>query len=100
MKTSKSKKSVIVITDKMPDGYVDDSELWENGTLGQSLEHAAPAPPDVEKAIMNSLGLAPISIRLQKTLVEDLKRLAREEGLVYQAYIRQILTRHVSDKKS
>jgi predicted DNA binding CopG/RHH family protein len=100
MKTTKTNKTVVVVTDKMPDSYVDDSELWENGTYGQSLKHAAPASRKHQAAINNALGLAPISIRLQKTLVEDLKEMARKEGLAYQAYIRQILTRHVSEKKS
>ena len=36
-----------------------------------------------------------ISIRLQKKLVEDLKRIAKHYGIGYQPLIRQLLTRFV-----
>lgn len=51
----------------------------------------------LEKAaeIDKSLGLEPISIRLQIELVRDLKALAKKEGLYYQAFIRHILTKYV-----
>jgi predicted DNA binding CopG/RHH family protein len=45
------------------------------------------------------LGLQSISIRLQKELIEDLKLLAKEMGIGYQPYIRQLLTQHVREKK-
>ncbi len=40
-----------------------------------------------------------ISVRLQKTLIRDLKELAAGEGLDYQPYLRQILTKHVRNQK-
>lgn len=40
-----------------------------------------------------------ISIRLQKSLIDDLKDLAGEDGLGYQPYIRQLLTHHVRNEK-
>jgi len=98
-KVIKHKGHEIEVTENMPEGYVDDSELWENGTLGRSAEHAKPAPKEVEEAIDNALNLAPITIRLQKELVADLKKIAAKEGLGYQAYVRQILTKHVAATK-
>lgn len=48
-----------------------------------------------EKSIDDALGLQPISIRLQKDLIDSLKGLAQLNGLGYQPLIRQILTRWV-----
>jgi predicted DNA binding CopG/RHH family protein len=41
-----------------------------------------------------------VTMRLQKELVEQLKQLAKKEGLGYQPYIRQLLTRHVREARS
>lgn len=54
---------------------------------------------DVDKAIDDALNLSPITIRLQKDLVVDLKKLAKNEGLAYQAFIRQVLTKYVAETK-
>ncbi|KTD53949.1 hypothetical protein [Legionella quateirensis] len=40
-----------------------------------------------------------VSIRLQKSLIDDLKDLAGEDGLGYRPYIRQLLTHHVRNEK-
>lgn len=77
------------------DKHLDDVELWETKKLGASAKHAKPASAEDDQALDDDLGLAPISLRLQKDLVAKLKTLAKEEGLGYQTYIRQILTRHV-----
>jgi uncharacterized protein (DUF4415 family) len=76
------------------DRYLDDVELWESRKLGASAKHAKLAPQSTDKALDDALGLEPISLRLQKDLVQKLRVLAKEEGLGYQTYIRQILTRH------
>jgi predicted DNA binding CopG/RHH family protein len=39
-------------------------------------------------------------VRLQKELVEQLKVMAKKEGLGYQPFIRHILTRYVRDTVS
>ncbi len=78
---------------------VDDSELWENGTLGQSEAHARPVGAVIDAAIDDALGLQPITIRLQKTLVEELKTMAKESGLGYQPFVRQLLTKYVSEQR-
>ena len=75
----------------------DDAELWESKQLGASLEHARRVSPEKSKEIDDALGLQAISIRLQKELVEQLKELARCDGIGYQPYIRQLLTRHVRE---
>jgi hypothetical protein len=45
------------------------------------------------------LGLQTISIRLQKSLIDNLKKLAEQDGIGYQPYVRQILTRYVCQIK-
>jgi hypothetical protein len=77
------------------DKYLNDVELWEAGQLGATAKYAVPCSDEEEKALDDALGLAPISLRLQKAIVAKLKVLAKREGLGYQTYIRQILTRHV-----
>lgn len=81
--------------DSEHDKHPDDVELWESKKLGASVEHARLASPEDDQALDDDLGLAPISLRLQKELVKKLKILAKQEGLGYQTYIRQILTRYV-----
>lgn len=75
----------------------DDAELWESKQLGASAEHARRVSPEKGKEIDDALGLQAISIRLQKELVEQLKELARRDGIGYQPYIRQVLTRHARE---
>lgn len=76
----------------------DDSELWENGDLGASEEFVKKVSDEKEKSVDDKLGLQVISIRLQKELITTLKEIAKTEGLGYQPYIRQILTKHVNSK--
>ncbi|EFX91985.1 Uncharacterized protein conserved in bacteria [Actinobacillus ureae] len=45
------------------------------------------------------LALQPISIRLSKGLIQDLKDIAQLHGLGYQPLIKQILTRFVESEK-
>jgi hypothetical protein len=77
----------------------DDTDLWENRQLGASEKHARRVSPDRERAVDDALGLQPITIRLQKELVDELKELAKSEGIGYQPYVRQILTRFVRDRR-
>jgi len=78
----------------------EDTELWETGKLGNSAKHAVRISEGEDKAIDDSLGLQAVTMRLQKELVEQLKLLAKKEGLGYQPYIRQLLTKHVSSINS
>lgn len=73
----------------------DTTDAWDpSGVLGNTEEFTAPAP-DVSAVVDASLGLQPISIRLQKDLLENLKQLAKLHGIGYQPLVRQVLTRFV-----
>ena len=76
------------------DKYLDDVELWETKQLGADPKYAQRVSVAEDKALDDSLGLQAISIRLQKDLLEHLKVLAKDEGLGYQPFIRQILTKY------
>ena len=65
---------------------------WED--LDKDLEaHATVAPPEQEKAIDDALGLQLISIRLQRSLLGNLKAIAQFYGVGYQPLIRDLLNR-------
>jgi hypothetical protein len=76
-------------------------EAWDEGVLGQADEFAHSAPEDaaLEAALDQALDLQMISIRLQKSLIEDLKSIAKLNGLGYQPLIRQTLTRFIDCEK-
>ena len=74
-------------------------EAWDSGQLGGESEHAQPAVEDIEVAIDTSLELQLISIRLQKSLIEDFKAIASLNGIGYQPLMRQILKRFVDCEK-
>ncbi len=68
-------------------------EAWESGSLGRDEAHVKAAKGIDPKALDESLELQMISIRLQKSLIKDLKTIAKLHGLSYQPLIRQTLTR-------
>lgn len=74
-----------------------DTEKWEKRELGASAEHVRASAPETNKAVDDALGLQLISIRLQADLIDELKRIAVEEGLGYQPLIRNVLTRYVKE---
>lgn len=80
--------------------YLDDVELWETKQLGADPKYARRVSREKAQEIDDSLGLQAISIRLQKELVEQIKELARQDGIGYQPYIRQLLTRHVRESSA
>lgn len=69
-------------------------EAWDSGALGADEAHIALAPDD-EHLIDEAMELHPISIRLQKGLLENLKAIAQLNGIGYQPLVRQVLTRFV-----
>jgi hypothetical protein len=75
-----------------PVSYGDDA--WDTRALGADEAHVKEAP-DRSVALAAALDLHPVSIRLQKSLIENLKALAHLHGLGYQPLVRQILTRWV-----
>lgn len=78
---------------------INKDDAWDNRELGASEQFVRKVSPDHEKAIDEKFNLHVISIRLQNTLIDELKELAAEDGLGYQPYIRQILTQHVRNEK-
>ena len=77
----------------------DSTEVWENRELGASEKFVRRATSVREKKLDESLGLQSISIRLQKSLINQLKSLANDDGIGYQPYIRQVLMRHIRNEK-
>lgn len=70
-------------------------EAWETGLLGESAEHAKPAPAELEARIDEMLDLQMISIRLPKAMIEDYRYIAARAGLKYQSLMKQALQRFV-----
>lgn len=75
-------------------------EAWESRSLGAEEAYVALAPSIDSNLIDESLGLQMISIRLQKSLIDDLKSIAELNGIGYQPLIRQILNRFVTSEKN
>jgi len=74
-------------------------DAWDNGELGREEKHVKRAEDNVESTIDEALELQLISIRLQKSLIEDLKLLATLNGIGYQPLMRQILTLYADSEK-
>ena len=73
-------------------------ETWESGKLGRSEEFVRKSNNNGEM-LDDKLGLQMISIRLQKSLIEDLKDIAEINGIGYQPLMKQILKRFVDAEK-
>jgi predicted DNA binding CopG/RHH family protein len=70
-------------------------EAWESGALGRDEKHVKVTDASEELALDDAMDMQMISIRLQKKLIEDLKVIAKHNGIGYQPLIRQLLTRFV-----
>jgi hypothetical protein len=68
-------------------------DRWDTGELGRDEKYARVADDVDDDAIDAALDLVPVSIRLQRSLIEDFKMIARQQGIGYQPLMRQILTR-------
>ncbi|RAO75801.1 hypothetical protein [Dyella jiangningensis] len=66
---------------------------WESGELGRSMDHAEVISDDLCRAIDSSLNLHPVSIRLERSLIQNLKFIAECRGVAYQPLIRDMLNR-------
>jgi predicted DNA binding CopG/RHH family protein len=75
------------------------AEAWETGALGEESQFAKVSEQD--NAILDdALALKLISIRMQESLIEDLKDISRIHGLRgYQTLIKQVLKRFVEAEK-
>lgn len=76
---------------------VESDDAWESREVGADEQYVEVAP-DISKELDAALDLHPISIRLQRSLVDNLKALAHLHGLGYQPLVRQVLTRWVESE--
>lgn len=74
-------------------------EAWESGDLGREEEYVRVSKGVNEDALNAAAELQPISIRLQKSLIEDFKMIADIHGIGYQPLIRQVLKRFADSEK-
>ena len=72
---------------------IDLDEAWEDGSLGRDADHVAVADESFAKLVDEAIDLQPISIRLPKSLIEQLKLIARCHGIGYQPLVRDVLMR-------
>ncbi len=64
---------------------------WEAGKRGSN---SIAASHEDEAALDEAMELQMISIRLPQSVVENLKTMAKKEGIGYQPYTRQVLIHH------
>ena len=85
----------------MPSEKIDSSvDNWENGALGCDPEFVEIATDiDLDKLVDESVGIKPVSIRLDQKMIDELKLFAEMEGLKYQPLIRVILARWLEGEK-
>ncbi|WP_211212428.1 CopG family transcriptional regulator [Oceanimonas smirnovii] len=88
------------MSNKSQDTMTPDLDLqWETGALGQDEEFAKVSSQSTDQSINEALGLELVSIRLEKELTEDLKKIAEQNGISYQPLIRQAITRFIEAEK-
>ena len=76
----------------MPLNTINENE-WESGGFGKDEEHVRRSDPKREESLDDALGLQPISIRMSKELLGQLKFIAKYRGVGYQPLIRDVLCR-------
>lgn len=88
------------MTSNIPDFIPDDAttEKWESGEYGLSLEHVGVVPEEASGALDASLGLQLVSIRLQRSLIKNLKLIAKYRGVAYQPLVRDLLNRFATSE--
>jgi hypothetical protein len=86
-------------TDEELDRLTADAELWETGQLGASPEYMELASDEEERQLDEGLGLQLISMRLNKSLIEQFKQLADLEGIGYQPLMRHVLTNYATQNE-
>jgi predicted DNA binding CopG/RHH family protein len=70
-----------------------EGDAWESGKLGREEQHQQTESAEFKKEIDDAVGLQPISIRLQKDLLDELKMIANYRSIGYQPLIRDVLSR-------
>lgn len=74
-------------------------DAWDKGSLGRDEAFVSVAQNVDERSIDEAMELQLISIRLQKSLIDDLKLIAKLNGLGYQPLVRQVLKRFADCEK-
>lgn len=87
----------MAVSKKKPNPKEQKDDQWESRDLGASPQHVRVVSEQLGSEIDEAMELQLISIRLQKQLIDDLKRIAQKEGIGYQPLIRQALTRFARD---
>jgi hypothetical protein len=75
-----------------------EQDPWDSGDLGRSADHVGIVTEADCRAIDDSLGLHPVSIRLEKSLISNLKLIAELRNVSYQPLIRDLLNRFVDSE--
>lgn len=88
-----------MIKDNEENVIEDKIENWESGELGTSPEFAKKSNTLTDAIIEDACDLKAISIRLEKSLIEDFKAFSRIYDVGYQPLIRQVLTRFAEGEK-
>jgi len=68
--------------------------LWEEGKLGKDPKHA-----EIYKGKSLFEKSYPTSIRLTKSMIEELKKLSNDIGIGYQSYLKMIIQNHLDEKR-
>ena len=85
---------------KTKENKIEDTiDNWESGALGTDVEYATVSDDVTNSVIDDALDLKAISIRLEKSLIDDFKAFSRIYGVGYQPLIRQVLTRFAEGEK-
>ena len=81
--------------EKIP-GTIDNWDV--DGPLGKDEQYAKVTTDFTVEDVQDSLGLKPVSIRMQESVLSDLKVIAKYHGIGYQPLIKQILKRFVDSE--
>ena len=75
-----------------------DTNQWEARELGACGAYVKPSTLD-GKAVDEALGLKAISIRLQTSMIDELKAIAARDGIGYQPLIKRVLARFIEEEQ-
>jgi hypothetical protein len=77
------------------DQFDADNELWDSKQLGASSEHAVRVSDERDKELDDAMGLQLFTFRMPKLVIEQLKQLAKLDGIGYQPFMRKVLIDYV-----
>lgn len=74
-------------------------EAWDDRTLGADESFVSVVNTDIANTIDEAAGTQLISIRMQKSIIEDLKLIASLNKIGYQTLMKQVMQRFVECEK-